>query len=53
MCTAIAPATLRMVIVEDLGRDALVLSRYGLVLVDARAAVERPGAIQAWLNALG
>lgn len=45
--------TLRRIIVDNLGRDAVILTRYGLVLVDARAAAERPDMIAAWLSSAG
>ena len=44
---------LRTILVEDLGRDALVFSRYGLALVDAEAAVLRPASVSAWLSSVG
>lgn len=46
------PATkLRTILVNDLGRDALVFTRYGLALVDSAAAAARPAEIAAWLDA--
>ena len=44
---------LRRVVVQDLGRDAVLLTRYGLVLVDADAAVERSADIDFWLAGRG
>jgi hypothetical protein len=42
---------LRAVFVDDLGRDALVFSRYQLVLIDADAAEQRPDVIAEFIAA--
>ena len=44
-------ANLKLVVVPDLGRDAVVLTRYGLLLIDAAAAESRADSLCDWLRA--
>ena len=50
--TTTATQELRTILVEDLGRDALIFTRYGLALVYADAAAHRPAQIEAFLSAV-
>ncbi len=42
---------IRPVLVDDLGRDALILVQHGIALIDTEAAMSRAGAIGRFVEA--